>query len=76
MYVNVYLTNEYILIKLYLSYPIVKDGCTPIYAASEKGRADIVNLLLQAGANLNLQTNVSSLTCTYILLKYIYIYTN
>ena len=37
-----------------------------MHTASAWGRADVVNLLVQAGANLNLQANVRSLTCTYI----------
>ena len=36
--------------------------------------ADVVNLLVQAGANLNLQDNVSSLTCTYIYYGNTFIY--
>ena len=45
-----------------------------MHAASREGIADVVNVLIEAGANLNLQANVSSLTCTYIYYWNTFIY--
>ena len=49
--------------------------------ASRRGKADVVHILVRAGADLNLQSKVSSLTCQiytiemhllYILINNIY----
>ena len=34
-----------------------QDGGTPVYAASQNGYSEIVDLLVQAGANIHLATN-------------------
>ena len=47
-----------------ISFPHVQGGSTPLYAACEGGHKQIVIVLLESGANVNL-TTVSSLSGTY-----------
>ena len=42
-----------------ISFPHVQDGITPLYVACEGGHKQIVIVLLESGANVNL-TTVSS----------------
>ena len=42
-----------------LSMISMQDSYTALYSASQKGHEKIVQLLIQAGANVDLQTNVS-----------------
>ena len=32
----------------------MQDGCSPIYVASQEGHTEVVDLLVQAGAEINL----------------------
>ena len=47
-----------------ISFPHVQDGITPLYAACQNGHKQIVIVLLEGGANVNL-TTVSSLSGAY-----------
>ena len=48
---------------------ILQDGSTALYRASEEGHSAVVQLLVEAGAFLDVQTNVrNSLTCMHISL--------
>ena len=42
-----------------ISFPHVQDGFTPLYGACEGGHKQIVIVLLENGANVNLTTTVS-----------------
>ena len=61
-----------------ISFPHLQDGFTPVYVACQNGHKQIVNFLLEGGANVNL-TTVSSLSGAYSelssWLQHIYIYT-
>ena len=47
------------------NYLILQKGTHPIYAASRSGRLDVVKLLLDHGAQIDLPKNVSfTVTCT------------
>ena len=48
-----------------ISFPHVQDGITPLYTACEGGHKQIVIVLLESGANVNLTTTVSSLSGAY-----------
>ena len=39
-----------------ISFPHVQDGITPLYAACQNGHKQIVIVLLESGANVNLTT--------------------
>ena len=43
-----------------ISFPHLQDGFTPVYVACQNGHKQIVNFLLEGGANVNLTTTVSS----------------
>ena len=47
-----------------ISFPHVQDGITPLYVACQNGHKQIVIVLLESGANVNL-TTVSSLSGAY-----------
>ena len=47
-----------------ISFPHVQDGFTPLYVACQNGHKQIVIVLLESGANVNL-TTVSSLSGAY-----------
>ena len=48
-----------------ISFPHVQDGITPLYAACQNGHKQIVIVLLESGANVNLTATVSSLSGAY-----------
>ena len=48
-----------------ISFPHVQDRFTPLYVACEGGHKQIVNFLLESGANVNLTMTVSSLLGAY-----------
>ena len=48
-----------------ISFPHVQDGITPLYVACQNGHKQIVNFLLESGANVNLTMTVSSLLGAY-----------
>ena len=48
-----------------ISFPHVQDGITPLYSACQNGHKQIVIVLLESGANVNLTTTVSSLSGAY-----------
>ena len=48
-----------------ISFSHVQDGYTPLYVACQNGHKQIVNFLLENGANVNLTTTVSSLSGAY-----------
>ena len=48
-----------------ISFPHVQDGFTPLYAACQNGHKQIVIVLLENGANVNLTMTVSSLSGAY-----------
>ena len=37
---------------------IQSNGCSPVYAASQNGHTDVVDLLVSAGADIHLATKV------------------
>ena len=47
----------------YMHFPLkqLQDGATPLFAASQNGHSDVVNILIRNGADVNLSLNV----CTY-----------
>jgi ankyrin repeat protein len=47
-------------LKYKLHFYVIKtqSGMTPVYFASEKGHTDVVNVLVQAGADIHLATKV------------------
>ena len=48
---------EVIGISLHMSV-ITQDGDSPLIAAAKEGRAEVISLLVKAGANVNLQNKV------------------
>ena len=44
--------HKYLLPLLY--FTCVQDGYSPVYAASQNGHTEVVDLLVQAGADINL----------------------
>ena len=48
-----------------ISFPHAQDGITPLYVACQNGHKQIVIVLLESGANVNLTTTVSSLSGAY-----------
>ena len=43
---------------------------TPLHVASESGRTDVVSLLLDHGANIHEESEVSVISLTYLLVNY------
>ena len=43
------------------------DGCSPLYDASQEGHDGIVEMLLQAGATVDLQTKVEECDSTLFI---------
>ena len=48
-----------------ISFPHVQGGFTPLYVACQNGHKQIVIVLLENGANVNLTMTVSSLSGAY-----------
>ena len=44
-------------------YSFPQDGCTPLYIAAQKNNVKVVEILLSAGANVNLAQNVRLFSC-------------
>ena len=42
-----------------------QDGCSPVYAASQEGYTEVVDLLVQAGAEIRLATTEEVYTCSH-----------
>ena len=42
---------------------VLQDGCSPLYAASFYGHLDVVETLLEAGANIDQTNNVGGHVC-------------
>ena len=54
-----------LIIKVYIIHHILQSGSTPLHMASWKGHKEVVNILLEAGSNRNIQNSVSSFTYAY-----------
>ena len=58
---------------LHAIIPLTQDGTTPLFIASEHGHRDVVNILMQNGADINLARNVwrYNVPYTHTVLLYI-----
>ena len=43
---------------LHVIIPLIQDGATPLFVASEQGHSDVVNILIRNGADINLAWKV------------------
>ena len=53
-------------IQMLIHTPCKQDGCFPLFSASQEGHNRIVEILLQAGATVDLQDKVES--CCYLFI--------
>ena len=52
-----------------LFFTLMQDGVSPVYAASKNGHTEVVDLLVQAGADINLTTTAKVHVCTYTVVS-------
>ena len=49
---------------------VLQDGCSPLHIASQKGYLDVMKTLMEAGANINHSSKVSTHICNTFLHMY------
>lgn len=53
-----HLATDYLYVVQYIKYTLLQDELTPLLMAAIKGSADVIPLLVQSGADLNLKDAV------------------
>ena len=54
---------------LFCSFTPYQENVTPLYVASQNGHHDVVQMLLGAGADVNIATSVSGGACSHVAIQ-------